>query len=170
MNSPYVLAFAALLTAPIAAPPQADQPAAYLNKDGQLTHALTIEFGALQIFAPPGDSWTIEPDGRWRRDLLETHGQLAPKQLAALAQHLSAQGFGSLPDVLGFKDENASHDFVRIQFGKKAVEFRMAPGKTQADYLPEKGDPNPAAWSRFVALELVLTDLLDMAEARKTEP
>jgi hypothetical protein len=33
-------------------------------------------------------------------------------------------------------------------------------GKTRADYLPKPGDPKAAAWSRFIALELVLTDLL----------
>jgi hypothetical protein len=40
-------------------------------------------------------------------------------------------------------------------------------GESPIDYLPKSGDPQAAAWSRFVALELVLADLLAASEIKE---
>jgi hypothetical protein len=87
--------------------------------------------------------------------------------LAALAQHLATQDFNSLPPLLGYEPKDAdSYQFVVIAFGKKRARFNIRQGESRADYLPKPGDPRAAAWSRFIALDLVLADLLDMAEVR----
>jgi len=93
--------------------------------------------------------------------------KLSAKQLAALAQHLATQDFNSLPSLQGYDPNGASsYRYIVIAFGKKAAAFNIQQGESRADYLPKPGDPRAAAWSRFIALELVLADLLDMAEVR----
>ena len=47
---------------------------------------------------------------------------------------------------------------------KKEAAFNARMGESRADYLPKPGDPKAAAWSRFIALELVLADLLGMSQ------
>jgi hypothetical protein len=53
-----------------------------------------------------------------------------------------------------------------IGLGKKSATFRIKMGTSRIDYIPKSGDPQAAAWSRFVALELVLTDLLRTSEIK----
>jgi hypothetical protein len=53
-----------------------------------------------------------------------------------------------------------------IAFGKKEATFYAKSGESPLDYLPKPGDPKAAAWSRFIALELVLADMLEMSEVR----
>lgn len=58
--------------------------------------------------------------------------------------------------------------FVRIAFGKKAAFFNLKNvGDTRAEYLPAPGDAKAAAWSRFVALELALNDVLAKSELKE---
>jgi hypothetical protein len=107
-----------------------------------------------------GDAWVIEPTGDWTSQG-GARGKLTAEQVAALAQHLATQDFHSLPPTLGTKlDMNESHQRVVIGFGKKSVTFKLRWGESPIDYLPKPGDPQAAAWSRFVALEHVLTQLL----------
>jgi hypothetical protein len=53
-----------------------------------------------------------------------------------------------------------------IAFGKKEATFYAKSGETPSDYAPKPGDPKAAVWSRFIALELVLADMLQMSEVR----
>ena len=46
----------------------------------------------------------------------------------------------------------------------KEAAFNTKIGESRAVYLPKPGDPKAAAWSRFIALELVLADMLQMSE------
>ena len=62
--------------------------------------------------------------------------------------------------------DDASYHYVVVAVGKKEAAFYTKSGKSRADYLPEPGDPKAAAWSRFIALELVLADMLQMAELK----
>ena len=95
-------------------------------------------------------------------------GRLSAKQLASLAQHLATQDFNSFPPVQGYKAPgiDEAHQRVVIGFGKKSATFNIKSGESRDDYLPKPGDPQAAAWSRFVALELVLTDLLQTSEIK----
>ena len=88
--------------------------------------------------------------------------------MAALAQHLATQNFNSLPKTQGFQleDADSGYHYVVIAFGKKEAAFYTKSGESPADYLPKPGDPKAAAWSRFIALELVLADVLQMSEVR----
>lgn len=88
--------------------------------------------------------------------------------MAALAQHLAAQDFNSLPKSQGYqpKDADSGYGYVVIAFGKKQAAFDTKSGESPADYVPKPGDPIAAAWSQFIALELVLADMLKMSEVR----
>ena len=114
----------------------------------------------------------IEPSGDWTEKFTECKGKLGAKQLAALAQHLATQDFNSLPNMQGYESKgpdgaNRAHQHVVIAFGKKEAAFNTKMGESRADYLPKPGDPKAAAWSRFIALELVLADMLQMSELRE---
>jgi hypothetical protein len=64
------------------------------------------------------------------------------------------------PDVV-----SRAHQYVVIAFGKKETGFYTRSGESPADYVPKPGDPNAAAWSRFIALELFLADILQLPKA-----
>jgi hypothetical protein len=53
-----------------------------------------------------------------------------------------------------------------IAFGKKEAGFYTKSGELPIDYLPKTGNPKAAVWSRFIALELVLADILQMSKVR----
>jgi hypothetical protein len=117
--------------------------------------------------APPGNDWTIEPSGDWTEKFSDTKGKLSAKQLAALAQHLATQDFASLPKEQGYDSKGSdAYVYVAIGFGTKQAAFNTKVGKTRADYLPSRADPKAAVWSRFIALELVLTDMLQKSELK----
>ena len=65
------------------------------------------------------------------------------------------------------KDADSGYDFVVIAFGKKEATFYTKAGETSADYLPKAGNPKAAAWSRFIALELVLADMLNLSKLKE---
>jgi hypothetical protein len=138
----------------------------YLAKNGQLKEAVTVRIGNCLV---PGEVWIINPSGDWAWKDTDSKGKLGPKQLAALAQHFATQDFHSLPKSQGYEDANGLYQHVVIAFGKKETAFYTNFGESPADYLPKPGAPNSAAWSRFIALELILADLLQMSEVRSEE-
>ncbi len=157
-----------------AVPCQAGEVGDYLTKDGKLKEAVTIKTGDIEFLAPPGEVWIIEPSGAWTRKLTESKGKLSAKQLAALAQHLATQDFNSLPKMQGYESKgpdgaDRAYQYVVIGFGKKEAAFHSKIGESRADYLPKPGDPKAAAWSRFIALELVLADMLQMSELKEKQ-
>jgi hypothetical protein len=156
----------ALLAGLLAAPSRAGEVGDYLSKDGQLKEAVTFKTVLIGFLAPPGEVWIIEPSGAWTTKFTASKGKLSAKQLAALAQHLATQDFNSLPKMQGYepKGDGASYQYRVIAFGKKEAAFYTRSGESRADYLPKPGDPKAAAWSRFIALELVLADMLQEAE------
>jgi hypothetical protein len=138
----------------------------YLTKDGNLKEAITFgryTVGLAPAGSPKGEVWTIEPTGDWTSKVAGAKGKLSAKQLAALAQHLATQDFNSLPQTQGYRQQVLDEVYQRviIGFGKKTATFNIKPEESRIDYLPNAGDQQAAAaWSRFVALELVLTDVL----------
>src|SRR5262249_44703462 len=121
-----------------------------------------------QVFAPPDEVWIIKPSGDWAWESSDSKGKLSSKQVAALAQHLATQDFDSLPKTQGYqpKDVNSGYHYVVIAFGKKEARFYTKSGESPADYLPKPGNPKAAAWSRFIALELVLADILQISKVK----
>ena len=123
--------------------------------------------------APPRVVWIIEPSGDWTEKFSESKGKLSARQLAALAQHLATQDFNSLPKMQGYQSKGpdgvnrAGYKYVVIAFGMKEAVFNTRMGESRADYLPKPGDPKAAAWSRFIALELVLADMLEKSELKE---
>src|SRR5262249_1614977 len=109
-----------------------------------------------------------EPSGEWSWQSTDSKGKLSSKQLAALAQHLATQDFHSLPKTQGYqpKEADSGYHYVVIAFGKKETGFYTKSGESSADYVPKPGDPKAAAWSRFIALELVVADILQMSKVR----
>ena len=158
----------ALLAGLLAVPCCAGEAADYLTKDGKLKEAVKVRIGGKNFLAPPDEVWIIEPSGDWAWEFTDSKGKLSAKQLAALAQHLATQGFNSLPKTQGYQPKHADsgYHYVVIAFGKKEVGFYTKSGESRADYVPKTGDPKAAAWSRFIALELVLADILQMSEVR----
>ena len=159
----------AFLAGVLAVPCRAGEVGDYLTKDGKLKEAVTVKTGVIQFLAPPGEVWIIEPSGDWTEKFTESKGKLSAKQLAALAQHFATQDFNSLPKTQGYEStgpDGASRAYqsVVIGFGKKEAGFNTKMGESRADYLPKPGDPKAAAWSRFIALELVLADMLQTSE------
>jgi hypothetical protein len=156
----------------LAVPCHAGEVGDYLTKDGNLKEAVTVRTGVIEFLAPPGKVWTIEPSGDWTEKFSESKGKLSAKQLAALAQHLAAQDFNSLPKMQGYEKKGldgaarAGYHFVVIGFGRKEAAFNTKTGESRADYLPKPGDPKAAAWSRFIALELIFADMLQMSELK----
>jgi hypothetical protein len=158
----------AFLAGLLAVPCHAGEVGDYLTDDGRLKEVVTVRIGGKQIFAPPDEVWIIEPSGEWAWQSTDSKGKLSPKQLAALAQHLATQDFNSLPKTQGYqpKDADRGYQYVVIAFGKKEAGFYTKSGESPADYVPKPGDPKAAAWSRFLALELVLADILQMSKVR----
>jgi hypothetical protein len=158
----------ALLAGLLAVPGRAGEVQDYLTKDGKLKETVTVRIGGKDLLAPPDEVWIIKPSGDWVWESTDFKGQLSAKQLAALAQHLATQDFNSLPTTQGYEPKGpaSGYQYVVIAFDKKEAAFNLKRGESRADYLPQPGDPKAAAWSRFTALELVLADLLHMAEAR----
>jgi hypothetical protein len=159
----------AFLAGLLAVPCRGGEAGDYLTKDGNLKEALTFKTVLVGFLAPPGEVWSVEPSGEWTTKFTASKGKLSTKQLAALAQHLATQDFDSLPNVQGYESkgaDGASYRYVVIAFGKKEAAFYIKSGESRADYLPKPGDPKAAAWSRFIALELVLADMLQMAELK----
>jgi hypothetical protein len=152
----------------LAVPCRAGEVGDFLTKDGQLKEAITVRMGGVQFFAPAPEVWMIQPSGDWVWQFTDSKGKLSSKQLAALAQHFATQDFNSLPQTQGYdpKNGNSGYHYVVIAFGKKEATFYTKSGDSPWDYLPKPGDPQAAAWSRFIALELVLADLLQMSEVR----
>jgi hypothetical protein len=162
-------------------PREADKPTSqpggpgdYLTRDGKLKEAVTFRkdtVGELAARVGKGDAWVIEPTGDWTSQT-GARGKVSAAQLAALAQHLATQGFHFLPQAQGYKLRagNESHQRVVIGFGKKSATFNLQWGESPLDYLPKPGDPQAAAWSRFVALELVLTQLLPSGPPPTAKP
>jgi hypothetical protein len=164
----------ACLAALIAAPCRAGEVSDYLTKDGKLKAAVTLRFGAHGLMAAGGpklkaEVWVIEPTGEWTRQIAPAKGKLSAKQLAALAQHLATQDFNSLPRQQGYQSAALDEVFqyVLIGFGQKQTTFNFKIGESPTDYLPKAGDPSAAAWSRFVALELVLGQMLQESEFKE---
>src|SRR5262249_43404064 len=150
----------------LAVPCRAGEVGDYLTKDGKLKEAVTVRIGGVHFLAPPDEVWIIKPSGDWVWEGTDSKGKLSSKQMAALAQHLATQDFNSLPKRQGYQDEDSSYHFVVIAFGKKEAGFDAKSGESPSDYLPKPGDPKAAVWSRFIALELVLADMLQMSEVR----
>jgi hypothetical protein len=156
-----------LLTGLLAVPVRAGEVGDYPTKEGQLKEAVTFKTVLKGFLAPPGEVLIIEPSGAWTTKFSASKGKLSAKQLAALAQHLATQDFNSLPKMQGYEpngSDGASYRYVVIAFGKKEAAFYIKSGESRADYLPKPGDPKAARWSRFIALELVLVDMLQEAE------
>ena len=156
----------AFLAGLLAMPCRAGEVSDYLTKDGKLKEAVTVRIGGKQVFAPPDEVWIIEPSGDWAWKSTDSKGKLSSKQLAALAQHLATQDFNSLPKMQGYEPKDSGYQYVVIAFGKKEAAFNTKMGESRADYLPKPGDPKAAAWSRFIALELILADTLQMSKVR----
>jgi hypothetical protein len=152
----------------LAVPGRAGEVEDYLTKDGKLKEAVTVRIGGKNFLARPDEVWIIKPSGDWILESTDSKGKLSAKQLAALAQHFATQDFNSLPIMQGYepKGPSSSYQYVVIAFGKKEAAFNIKRGESRADYLPKPGDPRAAAWSRFIALELVLADMLQMSEVR----
>ncbi len=165
----------ALLVGLFAVPCRAGEVGDYLTKDGKLKEAITVKTGGIEFLAPPGEVWIIEPSGDWTEKFTEAKGKLSAKQLAALAQHLVTQDFNSLPKTQGYESKDSSgasragYQYVVIAFGKKEAAFNTKMGESAADYLPKPGDPKAAAWSRFIALELVLAEMLPKSVLREKQ-
>jgi hypothetical protein len=162
----------ALLVGLLAVPCSAGEVGDYLRKDGKLKEAVTFKTALIGFLAPPGEVWIVEPSGEWTTKYSALKGKLSSKQLAALAQHLATQDFNSLPKMQGYEPkgaDEASYHYVVIAVGKKEAAFFTKSGKSRADYLPEPGDPKAAAWSRFIALELVLADMLQKSELKEKQ-
>jgi hypothetical protein len=143
----------------------------YVTKDGKLKETVTFRrdtVGLAPVGTPKGEAWAIAPTGDWTSQVAGRKGRLSAKQLAALAQHLAAQEFDSLPPTQGYQQQALDEIYQRvvIGFGKKSATFHFKIGESPIDYLPKPGDPQAAAWSRFVALELVLTELLQASEIK----
>jgi hypothetical protein len=160
-----LLCATAFLAGLFAVPCGAGEVGDYLTKEGKLKEAVTLRIGGKEFLAPPDDVWRIEPSGEWTRESTDSKGKLSARQLAALAQHLATQDFNSLPNMQGYEPKGPdgvarAHHYVVIAFGKKQAAFNTKTGQSRVDYLPKPGDPHAAAWSRFIALELVLADLL----------
>jgi hypothetical protein len=158
----------ALLAGLLAVPCRAGEVGDYLTKDGNLKEAVTVRFGAKNFLAPPDEVWIIKPSGDWFWKSTDSKGKLSSKQIAALAQHLATQDFNSLPKTQGYQPMDAESDYhyVVIAFGKKEAKFYAKSGESLSDYLPKPDDAKAEVWSRFIALELVLADMLQMSEVR----
>jgi hypothetical protein len=158
----------ALLAGLLAVPCCAGEVDEYLTKDGKFKEAVTVRIGGKDFLAAPDEVWIIKPSGDWVWESTNCKGKLSAKQVAALAQHLATQDFDSLPTRQGYEPKGpaSGYQYVVIAFGKKEATFNIKRGESRADYLPKPGDPKAAAWSRFIALELVLADMLQMSEVR----
>ena len=153
----------------LGSPCRAGEVGDYLTKDGKLKETVTVKTGGVSFLAPPPEVWIIEPSGDCTLGLTEPIYQLSARQLAALAQHLATQDFNSLPKRQGYqpKDEDSDYRYVVITFGKKEAAFYTRSIESRADYLPKPGDPKAAEWSRFIALELVLADMLQLSKLKE---
>jgi len=157
----------AFLAGLFAVPCPAGEVADFLSMDGKLKEAVTVRIGEVHVFAPPPEVWIIKPSGDWAWEGSDSKGRLSSKQLAALAQHFATQDFNSLPKTQGYDLKGRSgHQYVLIAFGKKEAAFNTKTGESPIDYVPKPDDPKAAAWSRFIALELILDDMLHMSEVR----
>lgn len=161
------LCVTAFLAGLLAVPCRAGDVEDYLTKDGKLKEAVTVRIGEVHVFAPPPEVWIVKPSGDWAWEESDSKGKLTSKQLAALAQHFATQDFNSLPKTQGYDLKGRSgHQYVVIAFGKKEAAFNTKIGESPIDYLPKPGDPKAAVWARFIALELILADMLQMSEVR----
>jgi hypothetical protein len=158
----------ALLAGMLAVSCPAGEVGDYLTKDGQLKETVRVRIGGKDFLAPADEVWIIGPSGDWSWEFTDSNGKLSSKQVAALAQHLATQDFKTLPKTQGYqpKDADSGYRYVVIAFGKQEATFYAKSGESPSDYVPKPGDPKAAAWSRFIALELVLADLLKMSEVR----
>ncbi len=168
MKLGFGLCAAALLAGLLGAQCNADELGDYLASNGQLKETVTVNFGNCWV-AP--EVRLIHPSGDLSRDG-EAVGKLSAKQLSALARHLATQDLNSLPTTQGYDPptEGIGYDYFVIKFGKKQAAFNIEFGKTRADYLPEPADQNAAAWSRFIALELMLKELFKSTEVGTGSP
>ena len=154
----------------------------YLAKDGKLKEKLTLSVslgGGGISGAYTGTLWIIETSGAWTQETtsglagekgekkLAAKGQLTEQQRLGLAHHLAAQDFASLPaEVPSIAPPDTSGGLsVAILFGKKRSGLNTSRGRL-ADSAPKADDSKLGEWSRFVALTLVLNDLLNEGKAK----
>ena len=166
-----VLSASVILACLLATPCGAGDVDDYLTKDGKLKASLMIQYAPRFLATPrdpKGEVCVIEPTGEWTKKVAATKGKLSAKQLAALGHFLAAQDFNSLPGHQGY-EPGGVHDgfYVLIRFDKKNAMFSLKNlTDPRTDYLPKPGDAKAAAWSRFVAVELFLADLLRASEIK----
>ena len=156
----------------------------YLTDDGKLKATLTfaiVEYADDARRVQSEKSWVIESTGEWTlttsginfgiRPAIPTvadKGKLTAPQLAALAQHLATQNFNQCTAELGVSPASGIHG-TSISFGKKTTTLLTAKGSLTAG-LPKAGDPKADDWSRFVAVTLVLQNLLQPTSADPKVP
>jgi hypothetical protein len=127
------------------------------------------------------NTWVIETTGEWTqttsginfgivapRPNLVAKGKLTAQQLAALAQHLATQDFNKLTPQLGLPMPNGPYRSTTIRFGKKQTTLNTL-GGSLTEGMPKAGDRKADDWSRFVALTLVLQNLLVQEAPKKPE-
>jgi hypothetical protein len=153
----------------------------YRAKDGKLKEKLTLNTslgGGGLTGAYGGTVWVIEPSGAWTQETtaglagekfenkLVAKGQLTEQQRLALAHHFAAQDFKTLPaEVPSIAPPDTSGGLgVGILFGKKSSGLNTA-ARSLADSAPKADNAKAGEWSRFVALTLVLEDLLKEGKA-----
>jgi hypothetical protein len=152
-------------------------------KDGKLKDKLTlrIDHRADRSGRSFGSStWELDPSGKWTQTDADSNfgirppfvrvvarGQLAPAQLAALAQHLATQGFNTLPARVGTEPAPEERLVgVTLGFGQRSTTLDTEQGAL-TDGRPGAGTPGANEWSRFVVLTLVVQELF---RESKVEP
>jgi hypothetical protein len=129
--------------------------------DGELRSVVEFRDGQSGVAGVTGTAWRVEPDGSWqvaqfRKAQLQRplrQGRLSPKQLAALAGHLTALDAAGLPAQLGgFRGANP-HMFV-LRLGDHTVTASVPPGQALTE--TSLAGREAAAWSRYVAAALII--------------
>src|SRR5262249_6776553 len=147
--------------------PEDGLPSEYLTPDGRLRFPLRISATRDDADGSRGEVWVIEPAGDWRICPLlngaegppRRQGKLTAPQRAVLARHLEIQDLFSLPGRLGPAAADNPYR-LRISFGFKTATYEgLRPGAL-GQVMPPRGDEQAFAWSRFIAIVLVVEDLL----------
>jgi hypothetical protein len=151
----------------------------YLTSDGQLHQRLVLEDAQGGVAGFTGTAWIIEPSGQWRvvpvhnrpLDQPRRQGQLTDTQLAALAHHLAAQDFLTLPRQLGGPPPVNPRQFT-IRFGDTATTMVWKPLADLSQAVPPPQEPQAAAWARFIALVLVIQHWTkgELADGKEQNP
>ena len=147
----------------------ADDVSDYLTRDGTLKDELVFSV-ALTSNKPPtwdGTTWRVKPSGEWEgtwgriKDPVGK-GKLSEKQIQALAQSLATNEFSKLPRLLGEKGDARIQAVVSIRMGDKESSFYMT--SNRYDYVGQTAE-DAKNWHRFVALELLIRDMLKIKKA-----